>query len=86
VTIYRKKYDKGVRLKPSSTSGDREGELWVDSNDNKLKILLSGIVQEFLTITNNTASGISYDNSSSGLTATNVQDAIDEINDIISSL
>jgi hypothetical protein len=86
MTIVRKKFDKGVRLKPSSTSGDREGELWVDSNDNKLKIFLDDTIQEFTTTNSNTAAGISFNNLNTGLTATNVQDAIDEIKVIIDNI
>jgi len=79
MTKIRKKYDKGIRLDPSEITGTVEGELWVDSRDDKMKIFLDGTVQEFNTTSATTAASISYDNSASGLTSTNLQAVIDEI-------
>jgi len=82
----RKNLDDGIILNPSSTPGDREGELWVDANSSKLKIFIEGIIKEFTTSNGSTAASISYDNITSGLLATNVQDAIDELDGLIDAI
>ena len=75
----RKNFDEGIQLDLSTTPGTREGEIWLDANDNKAKIFLDGVVQEFTTSNANTAASVSYENNISGLNATNAQDAIDEL-------
>jgi hypothetical protein len=79
MTKLRKNLDEGIILDPTITAGDREGELWVDSNDNKLKIVLENQIKELTTTNSNTAESKSYDNSSSGLTSINVQNALAEL-------
>lgn len=135
MAIKRKKHTKGIRIKPNTDALEAEGEITVDSADDKLKAQLGGsdraVVTEDQTQTltnktvdadNNTvsnlevdnlktgvldtdlstvsashdtipsalavknaldgqneASEIDYDNTTSGLTATNVQGAIDEV-------
>lgn len=81
-----KKFDKGIQLDPSYLEGTEEGELYLDANDNKVKIFLGDTIQELNTTTLTTAASIIYDNASSMLNATNLQDAIDEIKALIDSL
>lgn len=141
MTTIRKDFEKGIRLRSTTDSLTRDGELSHDSADNKLKVRLNADTKEIITddqtqtLTNKTidadnntisnlevdnlkagvldtdltsvsasddtlpsakavktyvdaqiatvneASEISYDNATSGLTATNVQDAIDELAD-----
>ena len=86
MTKVRKKFDKGIRLDPSSIPGSIEGDFWVDSSDNKPKIFLDGQAREFNTTTATSAAQITYDNSTSGLQATNLQDAIDELKLMVDSI
>lgn len=141
-----KKFDKGVILKPTTTAAAIEGEIRVDSADNKLKAYLNGSERSLVsenqsqtlsnksidadtnpisnlevdnfksgvldtdltsvsgsddtipsakavkTYVDNAVSGkdqaseISYSNSTSGLTATNTQDALDEIDGNVDNL
>lgn len=141
-----KKFDKGVILKPTTTAAAIEGEIRVDSSDNKVKAYLNGSERSLVsenqsqtlsnksidadtnpisnlevdnfksgvldtdltsvsgsddtipsakavkTYVDNAVSGkdqaseISYSNSTSGLTATNTQDALDEIDGNVDNL
>ena len=101
MTVKKRQFHKGIRIKPDADAlGTDEGEIKVDSGDNKIKARLGSTNKEVITndqtqtlenktidataaTGNNTlsadASDITYDNATSGLTATDAQAAIDEL-------
>lgn len=60
----------------SNTSGSTDVTLQVGSN---MTISESGNIIEFNSVDNQTAAEVTYDNADSGLSATNVKDALDEL-------
>ena len=88
MAIKRKKYTKGVRIKPNTDALEAEGEITVDSADDKLKAQLGGsdraVVTEDQTQTvtnktidadNNTISNLETDNLKAGVLVTDVSAA-----------
>lgn len=89
--VIRKRHIKGINLDPVDLNAealDREGDLALDSNDSKLKyrdgsatrILVN--LDETQTISAkilDTSNILQYDNMTSGLMATTVKDALDEL-------
>ena len=70
---------KLLRLQPISEPADVErGDLWLDSATDTLKIRGTSATATILD-SNSGAANLPYDNATSGLTATNVQTAIDEV-------
>ena len=85
-----KKYDLGVKLNPTDSATTTAGELRVSVTDPKLKGYMDGAERSVVTedqtqtLSNKTiddSNTIEYDNTDSGLTASNIQDAIDEVQD-----
>jgi hypothetical protein len=87
-----KKFDKGVILRPTTTAAAIEGEVRVDSADDKLKVYLDGaerkivsadqsetLTSKTIDVDNNTVSNIETDNLKSGVlnTSTSLSGASD---------
>lgn len=91
MAIIRKRHIKGINLDPTDLSVEdlsNAGDLAYDSSDGKLKYKDSTNTRELLntdesqTLSNKTldnTSTVNYDNTVSGLTATTVKDALDEL-------
>lgn len=91
MAIIRKRHIKGINLDPTDLSVEdlsNAGDLAYDSSDGKLKYKDSTNTRELLntdesqTLSNKTldnTSTVNYDNTTSGLAATTVKDALDEL-------
>lgn len=88
MTIKRKKFTKGVRIKPNTDALEAEGEITVDSADNKLKARLDSADRSVVTedqaqtltnktidADNNPISNIETDNLKAGVLVTDVSAA-----------
>ena len=89
--IVRKRHIKGINLDPVDLTLEplnREGDLALDSSDGKLKyrdgsatrtVVNTDEAQTFSNKTLDTSSTVEYDNTTSGLMATTVKEALDEL-------
>lgn len=73
-----------LRIKPGTVAADAAGELRVDSSDNN-KLKYHNGTSEAQIIRADQISDITYDGTTSGLAATNVQAAIDEVDSDLDS-
>lgn len=78
------KVKKSLGFAPQNAPTDPEnGDMYLDSTDGVLYVFQNSVWNPILS---GTAAEVQYDNASSGLTADNVQDAIDEVNTKIENI
>lgn len=89
--IIRKRHVKGINLDPvdlNSEALDKQGDLALDSNSDKLKYRNATETKEVVNTNENqtlsskildTTNTLQYDNTASGLTSTTVKEALDEL-------